>query len=412
MEKNSTKIDGASAPEADNHIEDPVNNTPIHSRTSTVEINEYYSPLFSQCTREESDNIDVMWDWYSPQSKPRVRKQKRIHQQQSPKLPIKRQPSNNQIAIFDKLREDLETLRDQINTKHTETRNLNHKETKHQPNLSDLEDVFNDSMDEQLIRCSQEVENKVTGVSSNQKVVQDIDNNLPLEKHVQILDTYGSEAVNKSNNYSILNKIDSCTRNFRNINEAQNSIDRIVLNYLDTNENKIADDSFDCLLETLKDEDLPLGSKVPTNPTNKPTCSNIQNKEKDESPIKCSAEEIEKKRKEALAKLETKKKNIFENESPINCSPEEIEKKRKEALAKLETKKKNIFENESPIKCSPEEIEKKRLQALAKLEAKRQQEIIEQKRQEALKRLEKSKKRRALEAQTAPCKIIYNNNYK
>lgn len=49
----------------------------------------------------------------------------------------------------------------------------------------------------------------------------------------------------------------------------------------------------------------------------------------------------------------------------------------------------------SPVKCSPEEIEQKRLQALKKLEAKKRQQIIEKNRQEALKRLERNKKKMA-----------------
>lgn len=49
----------------------------------------------------------------------------------------------------------------------------------------------------------------------------------------------------------------------------------------------------------------------------------------------------------------------------------------------------------APPKCSPEEIERKRREAVAKREAKRQQEIIERKRQEALKKLEIRRKKNA-----------------
>lgn len=49
----------------------------------------------------------------------------------------------------------------------------------------------------------------------------------------------------------------------------------------------------------------------------------------------------------------------------------------------------------APAKCSLDEIERKRLEALAKREAKRQQEFIERKRQEALKKLEIRRKKNA-----------------
>ncbi|XP_018327804.1 golgin subfamily A member 4-like isoform X2 [Agrilus planipennis] len=203
-----------------------------------------------------------------------------------------------------------------------------------------------------------------------------------------------------------------------------------------------------------------------------------------ESLSKETLEEIEKNRKEALAKLEAKKKTSLhipiDKNSLIKCLPQqieqsktkqdcfnqkgkcletgikhlpkspqfrktasfddsflqagsstqeslskktldEIERKRKEALTKLETKRKTPLstpvDETSPIKCSPEEIEQKRLQALAKREAKRKQEIIERNRLEALKRLEINKKKKALELQNAhrtapktlPYKIAENN---
>lgn len=53
------------------------------------------------------------------------------------------------------------------------------------------------------------------------------------------------------------------------------------------------------------------------------------------------------------------------------------------------------------MKCSPEEIEQKRLQALAKLHAKKKQDAIEKKKQEALKRLEVNKRKRIAENENA-----------
>lgn len=55
----------------------------------------------------------------------------------------------------------------------------------------------------------------------------------------------------------------------------------------------------------------------------------------------------------------------------------------------------------APLRCSPEEIEKKRLQALAKLQAKQQQELIEKKKQEALKRLEENRKKQTFSVKSS-----------
>ncbi|RZB54406.1 Agro virD5 domain containing protein [Asbolus verrucosus] len=81
---------------------------------------------------------------------------------------------------------------------------------------------------------------------------------------------------------------------------------------------------------------------------------------------------------------------------------DEIERKRLEAKARLEAKKKqeqssyiNSSAAASPTKCSSKEIEKKRQQALAKLEAKRLQDIVEKNRQEALKRLQVTRMKKA-----------------
>lgn len=103
---------------------------------------------------------------------------------------------------------------------------------------------------------------------------------------------------------------------------------------------------------------------------------------------------------EALAKLEAKKsdnigKTGFNRTKSFDIPStsqeyilpqsklEEIERKRLEALAKREAKKKP----ETATLISDDEIEKKRREAIAKREAKKLQEMIERNRQEALKKL-------------------------
>ncbi|KAK4884339.1 hypothetical protein RN001_000610 [Aquatica leii] len=212
-----------------------------------------YSPMFPYSQQEDADNIDVMWDWYSPKSKPRICKQK-LKVEQSPKLLVKRHPSNDQISVFNKLEEELKSL-----TKKTKS-----NENKSLINSKELNDFFNDSMEEELLMCSQQVEDSVKNIQENRIKVK------------------------------LKSEVDSA--------------------------NQIENDSFDCMLAAIKDEDL-----------------NLEDQDKTTGVI---------------------------------------------------------LKDESPIKCSPEEIEQKRLQALARLEAKKTQNIIEQNRQQALKRLELSRKRR------------------
>lgn len=103
---------------------------------------------------------------------------------------------------------------------------------------------------------------------------------------------------------------------------------------------------------------------------------------------------------EALAKLEAKKsdnigKTGFNRTKSFDVPGasqkcilpqsklDEIERKRLEALAKREAKKKQ----ETVTLISDDEIEKKRREAIAKREAKKLQEMVERNRQEALKKL-------------------------
>ncbi|KAF2892492.1 hypothetical protein ILUMI_13711 [Ignelater luminosus] len=331
---------------------------------------EQYSPIFSQYTQEESENIDVIWDWNSPQSKPRTYKHKKKTVHNSPKLPVKRHPSNNQIDVFNKLKEEFEMLKSHVvenaSTKSNELASNTHKELGYK-GITNLDDIFNDSMEEQLVICSQNAEHELQANENlpSQNTPIECANNLNPHKKESSLnrilfnDDVSKPKIAKNNNY-VLNE------GARNSKTAirSSTASRFVNN---DNHNKIADDSFDFLLQTLNDEDLEL---------NNPSVHN------DKKVIKTDLCE------------QSKQANVKISQQ---CSAEEIERKRKEALAKLETKKKQTSESESPIKCSPEEIEQKRLQAIAKLEAKKKQDIIERNRQEALKRLELNKKKRALQ---------------
>lgn len=224
--------------------------------------------LFSSST-QENEEIDVTWDWNSPHSKrnQNIAKKKRIRDTalHSPKLTLKRHASNNQMPVFDKIKEQMVELRNQV------INSANHK------NLFG-ETVFDDSIEQELVLCSQKV-----------------------EAQIECLQQQNHEVVKE----------------------------------------KLADDSFDLILEQLDDEKI----------------------EQLSQPVK-----------------------VEKSAPPVNS--ERVERLTDAVI---------VSDGEvSPVKCSPEEIEQKRLQALEKLQAKKKQQIIERNRQEALRRLEKNKKKLAL----------------
>lgn len=208
------------------------------------------------------DDIDVVWNWYSPTSKPQYFKPK-VKVQQSPKLLVKRHPSHEQITAFNKLVEELKTLTNP-NTVQENTYTSNDDDNK------DYLNAFDDSLDADLISISQMVE---------QSVSQNIhtDKEMMTSKHSKPTHTL------------------------------------------------IGNDSFDCILASIKDEDLNL-----ENGTN---ATKLVATIKENSPVKCSAEEIEQKRLQALARREAKKMR------------DNIERNRQEALKRLAlTRKRKILQ--------------------------------------------------------------------
>lgn len=212
---------------------------------------------------QENEEIDVTWDWNSPRSKYNTNavKKKRIRDTptlQSPKLTMKRHHSNNQIPAFDKIKEEMAELRNRVIGSTSASNN------------KPLDVVFDDSVEQELVLCSQQVEAQIECLQKQNQVVSE----------------------------------------------------------------GFADDSFDLVLEQLDDDKI----------------------EQLSQPVK--KEELSKPVNSVLVE-------------PVIVSDGEI----------------------SPVKCSPEEIEQKRLQALEKLQAKKKQQIIEKNRLEALKRLERNKKK-------------------
>ncbi|KAB0796960.1 hypothetical protein PPYR_11021 [Photinus pyralis] len=195
------------------------------------------------------DDVDVVWNWYSPTSQPQYFKPK-VKVQQSPKILVKRHPSREQITAFNKLVEELKTFTNPNTVQEELDR--------------DYADVFDDSLDEELLIISQKVEQSVS-----QKVPA----------------------------------------------------------HSDISNDSLGNDSFDCALASIKDEDLNLQKEQKTSKTQLTTSL------KEDQPIKCSAEEIEQKRLQALARLEAKK---MQNN---------IERNRQEALKRLAlTRKRKLLQ--------------------------------------------------------------------
>lgn len=170
------------------------------------------------CTQEVDEDIDVIWDWNSPQAKKISRvhiKKQRLYPSQSPKLTIRRHTSNTLIPRFDKLKEEVEALREELTGSNSKTDNG--KKT-----FADLDD---DSFDEQLILCSQRVENEF---------INKIKTNSSVERH----DIY--ETCDKKNS-SIDNLLHGTLQN-TSVCKSPNT--------------KIADDSFDLVIGNLMEDDF------------------------------------------------------------------------------------------------------------------------------------------------------------
>lgn len=160
--------------------EDVAIKTPV--RTSNPRSEDEDSPYFPCSTQELREDVDVLWDYNLPERKKGrvVRKsKKRLNLQQSPKVPLRRHPSNNnQIKQdFCKLREELRALKAEIAKppEHEDSLILSPREEASfkAGNLSQaieelvteeedsIEDPFDDGMDDQLILFSQQVEEEI-----------------------------------------------------------------------------------------------------------------------------------------------------------------------------------------------------------------------------------------------------------
>ncbi|VEN55142.1 unnamed protein product [Callosobruchus maculatus] len=306
-------------------------------------------PVLIACTQDE---IRVSWDWNSPQPKPK-RPPKRPPPA-SPKVSFKRHPSSHALPDLDKLRQELQSLRDEISKpEHEETLRLSPvEELNYKSFHEDLPpsqppdmnfavpqepiDFFDDELDDQLLMLSQQVE-------------KDLPKPIP-----------------KLGNHSNVYKSFTFKKNINTENTLDGTLNGLLQD-VEMHPSRITSTNRDNILSSRETN----SNTSVVNPKLRP------------------------------GKFEFHRTQSFElaNIENIAAAPTdvltEIERKRNEALAKLKLKQQISGDITSPMQCSPEEIEKKRREALAKREAKRQQDIIDRKRQEALKRLEMSRKKNA-----------------
>lgn len=148
------------------------------------------------CTQEGFENIDVVWDWNSPQSKKIPKKsQKRLALAPSPIKTLKRHVSNNSIQGFEKIQEELRLLKEEIAAiEHEETLELSpieeakYKDDSNSVNnielesfMNENEDIFDDSFDEQLLDYhTSQIENQLNEV--NQRLSSHCNNGVNINK--------------------------------------------------------------------------------------------------------------------------------------------------------------------------------------------------------------------------------------
>lgn len=293
--------------------------TPIAARRSLAE-EECLSPIEIRCTQDGGDEeLDVVWDWNSPQSRIKKtinRQRKRVLQNKSPQIPRKLPSKYNLTPKFTSLKAELEKLSSKTDETTNLKKEINLKEedddlviTLEANHLNDLivnplnplhrsaDDLFgDDSFDDEMVRCSQQVEDAFTK---------------PQPKTIELL-------------------INTCATN-------------------------IADDSFDAVLEDFTDEQIErLSQELPKTEEKTPVKSSRTIYRTHSTPVRSDKMSVFPRTKSANECTSPKS-------SLITCSPEEIEKKRLEAKAKLELKK------------AQKKMEKRRLEALEKLNKNRMQ---------------------------------------
>lgn len=311
---------------------------------------EVLSPFSMRFTQDSADDdLDVIWDWDSPQSKNNRCLHRRRILHSSPNIPKKQTPYVKGLPRFGSLKAELEELAHKLSEPNSENSDSNQSclvieddgiclkaETSTTPvDSKENSDLFgDDSFDEEMIKCSQQVEEAF----------------------------FDSWSIDNSN---------------KNVPKLENK-------NLFT-DSHINDDSFDVFLEEIKDEQIDLlsqgSSTSGTGTLSQPSVVNqVITLKPTHSP-------------RSIARTNSAPTNFLLNKKPVISTGSNVFPRTKSE----DLYKKNS--NAAKIMCSPEEIEKKRQEARAKLEWKRKQNEIEKKRLEALERLKRNRLQRMLNSQ-------------
>ncbi|GLV43329.1 hypothetical protein CBL_03872 [Carabus blaptoides fortunei] len=326
----------------------PVISTPVSRRSVNREDcdDELLSPFTMRFTQDSADDdLDVIWDWDSPQSKNNRYLQRRRILHASPNVPQKRIPFAKGLPMFGSLKAELEELTSKLNAPVSENCDSNESclvieddgiclkpDTVTSPvNSKDNSDLFDDdSFDAEMIKCSQQVEKAFFENSSR-------------------------------------NKTPNCNKNMKH--------------KVQTSDNFIKDDSFDVFLEEVKEEHINLlsqgSSTSGTSTLSQPSVVNVPTN----SPRSIA-------RTNSMPDFHLTRKSVQSTSSSVFPRTKSED---------LYTK----YSNALKIRCSPEEIEKKRQEARAKLEWKRKQNEIEKRRLEAVERLKRNRLQRLLKTQNS-----------
>lgn len=309
----------------------PLNTTPINRRSYQKDDTdeETSSPFVLRFTQDScDDDMDVIWDWDSPKSHGNRHIHRKRILQSSPNIPRKHVMNEKSQPKFNSLKAELEQLANSLHNQ--ETKDVFVKPKTPEPENTD--DLFGDDiLDEEMFKCSQQIEESInikkmcTSVLSNNNLVNKFENKFMGDTTIQ-------------------------------------------------------DDSFDCFLEEIKDDEIELFSQQsggsefdhPTQPLiiddPKPP---INRKPDAASP-------------RSIARTNSVPAKFLSKLSTSSITSSTFQRTKSEDLGA------------KPSQCSPEEIEKKRLEAKAKLEFKRKEKEIEKKRLEALERLKRNRMQRMM----------------
>ncbi|XP_045460279.1 uncharacterized protein LOC123670771 [Harmonia axyridis] len=410
------------------------NDKPISSKSP---VKEAKKQRFWDHDADNLESNDVLWDWDSPKNiRPKALRVTKREIHKSPKLAPKKTSQTDHIKNYEKLKQELQALRDEIARTddclplspvdeqifqeenvdsdinsfiEEQYFHIENQETEacskiggKQNTKETIYELLNDDCDEELFLCSQMIEEKLYELNQNTEKIN--------EKNGVYRNDFNKNVDISNLNSSIQVQSELKNAELKNISENVINAEKHV-------PSRSIDDSFDAVLREFEDEDLDILSQtadktllfVPKQFQSKNTFSSNFKRTISDANVQYLPSKVENLN---ITKTGFPRTLSFESAATVKNNDnlpkhvmEQIEMKRKEALARLMERKdkekratqvspsNNTSSDQFSSKCSSNEIERKRLQAKAIREAK-QKEIIERNRQEAMRRLEMNRRKR------------------